>query len=116
MTTDLVGPVNVIRFGIYGRSGSVIYTPPGNTCDPRYDACTNHHVACDCREAEWAEQRAEWRDEYKGLQEAFDQVLAGHSTAIHGAPNPYTGESDAPCACTGCQIARLLGRYPRRPS
>ena len=116
MSTDVVGPVNVVHFGPFGRAGSVIYTPPGNTCDPRYDACTSHHVACDCREAEMAEQRAEWRDEYKGVQEAFDQVLAGHSTAIMGAPNPYTGESDNPCACTGCQIARLLGYYPRRTS
>lgn len=57
------------------------YRPPGNTCDPRYAACTQHRVACDCREAHMAEDRAEMRaysDENKRFAQSIDAVLAIH--------------------------------------
>lgn len=113
MTTELVGPVRTVRFGWRPGSPEVNYTPPGNTCDPRYDACTDHHVACDCREAEWSEQTHESAGEAKHTQAVFDRVLAGHPTRIYGSPNKYTGETDLPCQCTGCQIARECSIYPR---
>jgi len=127
MTGHLVGPVRngVIHFrsGMRGNDGAIAYTPPQNTLDPRYDACTDHHVACDCREAEFAEERHEWRYErdairqaFDAIRQAFDDILAGHSTHIHGEPNPYTGRADQPCMCTGCQIARATHHYPRKTS
>jgi hypothetical protein len=35
------------------------YKPPINTVDPRYRACTDHHVGCDCREADLREEIVE---------------------------------------------------------
>jgi hypothetical protein len=112
-STEVVGPVNVIRFGRREHHISVNYTPPSDTCDPRWDACHDHHVACDCREAEMSEDRHEWAYERKEIREAVDTILAGHPTYTHGAPNPYTGEVDPPCQCTGCQLARAIHVYPR---
>ena len=109
---EVVGPVHVVHFGAFGRSGSVVYAPPTDTCDPRYEACVDHHVACDCREAEMSEDRHEWAYGRKEIREAVDTILAGHPTNIYGAPNPYTGETDPPCQCTGCQLARAIHVYP----
>lgn len=109
---ELVGPLPVVVFrgGPHWRDRdqpqpSVAYVPPKNTLDPRYDACTEHRVACDCREAEFAEERAEQRMERKQMQDAFSEILAGHVTRNY--------DSDAPgCMCTGCQIARACHIYP----
>jgi hypothetical protein len=55
-TSALVGPLPQIRFQDGTRE---VYSPPRNTVDPRYKACTDHRRACDCREAESAEERQE---------------------------------------------------------
>ncbi len=71
---------------------------PRDTFDPRYPLCTEHRFACDCREAELAEERAEWRSEFEAARKVFNRVLAGHRTF-----------ADSPadvCKCTGCEIAR----------
>ena len=99
-------PSGVIRFGIWGEGGMVQYTPPRNTIDPRYDACTDHHVACDCREAEFAEYRAEAQADHQLIQAAFDRLLAGHPTRTY--------DDSPPCQCSGCQIARACSIYPHR--
>ena len=116
MSGTLVGPMPVVRFGTFGQAGQVIYSPPRDTLDVRYALCTDPHVACDCREAEWAEERQERRLRSQEIREAFDRILAGHSTFVVGEPNRWTGETDQPCMCTGCQIARELGIYPARRS
>lgn len=108
----------VVRFGggprptdrprrIFEPTAVAFYTPPRDTCDPRYEACTHHHVACDCREAEFAEHRKEMSGEWKRLNEAMDRILAEHPT--------HTWDDEMqPCQCTGCQIAREIGYYPKR--
>lgn len=57
-TSALVGPLPQIRFHDGTRE---VYSPPRNTVDPRYTACTDHRRACDCREAEAAENLGELR-------------------------------------------------------
>jgi hypothetical protein len=69
----------------------VAYAAPANTLDPRYIACTEHRVACDCREAEQREDLADVNAEFKMLRSAITEILAGHPEG---------------CMCTGCQIAR----------
>lgn len=107
--TALVGPIRdgIIRFGLFGSAGAVAYTPPGDTTDPRYDACTDHHVACDCREAEISEERREHAAFRDTVQAAFDAALDGHPT--------YDNWRDGatPCQCSGCQIARAIHVIPK---
>lgn len=83
------------------------YDVPKNTLDPRYAACTDHHVACDCREADLAEQLGEHRMEWRAVHVAARQALAGHQ--VYGRDED---ERDA-CLCSGCAIQRatrnLLG-------
>ena len=110
-STELVGPLPVIRFyggppqswENKGRSRpAVAYVPPKNTLDPRYTACIDHHVACDCREAEFAEYRQEARAEWEQVRQAFDRALTGHLT--------WSPTLDGPqCECTACRLARELG-------
>lgn len=57
-STALAGPLPVIRFW---DETTIVYTPPRDTLDPRFAVCSDHRPACDCREAEWSEQRQEWR-------------------------------------------------------
>ena len=84
----------------------IAYDVPKNTLDPRVETCTDHHVACDCREAILAEDLNEIRSEYRRFQEVVSKVLAGHPTA--------SGATDADsCQCTGCQIARHAYIYPK---
>lgn len=110
-TKTLVGPLPTVRF----HDGTkVAYDVPRDTMDPRYRPCTDHHVACDCREAEMAEQIQELRGQLREAQEAARQILAGHATYAY--EEGADGERGRPvgCMCTGCQIARqgyLLSHY-----
>lgn len=87
------------------------YMPPTNTMDPRYAACIDHHVACDCREADLREDIVEYRAEYHLLKAAIEKVVGDHHTWLPPAPNPNnTGadyEETPGCQCTGCEIVRL---------
>jgi hypothetical protein len=64
------------------------YLPPrGGTLDPRYAACTKHWVACDCREAHMAEDRAEIRahiTENRRYGDAVRAVLTLHRRNLTG--------------------------------
>lgn len=104
MTTALVGPLPTIRF----HDGTKIaYTVPRDSMDPRYVACTNHHPACDCREAERAEDVGE------------------HRAAMDDARQIIAHLMDAPCSidkrqdCQTCRGAltswlhRYESAYPR---
>lgn len=99
--TALVGPLPAIWF----QDGSrIAYAPPRNTLDNRYAACNDHHPACDCREACWAEERQEYRAERAEVRRAGTEVLSGHVTYAWCED----GQIDYArrCQCTGCQIAR----------
>lgn len=108
----LVGPVRTVNFyggpgGSLGCPASVNYDTPRDTLDPRVARCTDHRVACDCREAEHAEIVAELRYELREFRAAFDKVLAGHPTG-----SSYVEDPENFCQCTGCQIARTAHHYP----
>lgn len=101
-TTALVGPVPTVRF----QDGTKIaYRVPRDTMDPRYRPCRDHRVACDCREAELAEQIQELRGMLEEARAAARAVLAGHATFAYergvGGRDREIG-----CSCTGCQVAR----------
>lgn len=81
----------VFGYVVFRDGTRIDYPVPLNTLDPRYLTCTQHRPACDCREAELAEDRAELNAELKALRRVFRRVLAGHPEE---------------CACTGCQILR----------
>jgi hypothetical protein len=103
MSAELVGPVPVIRF-MDGTQQA--YTPPRDTMDIRYAACKDHHPACDCREALFAEDFGEFQGERKEVMAAFAAELAGHATWPSWQSDP-----DGPfqvCSCTGCRIARRV--------
>lgn len=100
----VVGPLPVIRFMDGTRQA---YTPPRNTLDIRYAACSDHHPACDCREAEFAENFGEFRAERADIVAAFAAELQDHATW----PPWSDGSPDAAfnvCSCTGCRIARRV--------
>jgi hypothetical protein len=82
---------------------------PRDTMDPRYPKCTAHHLACDCREAEMAENINEYRLMLREWQDAADAILAGHPTRVWAEDGTRTVE----CQCTGCQIARLAWHTPK---
>jgi hypothetical protein len=90
-----------------------LYVPPRDTLDPRYERCTRHHTACDCREAVWAEHLAELIADTRDLQRACDQLLAGHNTYGEVFLDDGRHVVGTPCMCTGCQIARAVHIYPR---
>ncbi|SDL74757.1 hypothetical protein SAMN05421874_12878 [Nonomuraea maritima] len=79
---------------------------PKNTMDPRWRACADHHPACDCREAELAENLAEVRWERDHMLRVMREELAGHATWAYRNNN----ERDllAECKCTGCVIVRRI--------
>lgn len=54
------------------RAGATGYDVPKDTLDPRYAACSDHRVACDCREAEHAETVAELLAELREYRRAFE--------------------------------------------
>ena len=84
---------------VYFNDGPAVpeirYRPPGDTTDPRYAACRQHRVACDCREAHMAEDRAEmrsYRDQADRLEQGVDAVLA-----LHAGPDEW-----GRCSAPGC--------------
>lgn len=114
-TKELVGPLRRVWF-----SGNVIrgYDLPRDTCDVRYEACAEHRTACDCREATFAEVRAELSYELREIKDALTAVLAdalkGHPTFAPPDEDDWAldvAAEDGPvCRCTGCVIARALYR------
>lgn len=113
-STALVGPLPTITFG--GGPGDFFhrarqaYDVPRDTRDPRYPVCVEHHPACDCREAELAEEIGELRMVIKQLEDAVRTVLAGHRVIDWDQPWHETrrGRGGLACQCTGCQIARRV--------
>lgn len=91
---------------------AVDHAPPTDTRDPRYAACTDHHTACDCREAELGEEIHEWRANFRLAQAAAQEVCDGHPTwpdyydQSHSLDTAAYVRSEACCQCTGCQIIR----------
>lgn len=86
--------------------------PPLDTRDPRWNNCIDHHLACDCREAEQNELINELRSEWKNLRDTMDVMLAGHATQVHQydrQPRP-----DLECQCQLCDFARKAGLVPFR--
>lgn len=84
----------------------VAYEVPANTCDPRYRQCTEHHVACDCREAELAEVIGELRSEWRYVREAVRRALAGHQVDYPLGLSDIRRYSFPLCLCSGCVIER----------
>lgn len=99
MTAVLVGPLQRVTFA----DGTTEYHDmPRDTLDIRYSACGNHHLACDCREASFAEECSELRGDLRYIDRAFSEVLDGHLTRAR--------PGEVACMCTGCRIARRGGR------
>jgi hypothetical protein len=107
------GPVVLFR----GSSGplrrvpvAVDQPPPTDTCDPRYVACVDHRLACDCREAELGEEVHEWRANFTQAQAVAQEICAAHPTWPDYYDRTDAGyayePSEACCQCTGCQIIR----------
>lgn len=98
MTTDLVGPMPTITFRDKSQQA---YKPPSDTMDPRYAVCTDHHPACDCREAE----RSEDRNEHKAAMDDAKKIIA----RLVDAPCPPSRRQD----CTTCMdaLSSWLQRY-----
>lgn len=94
-STALVGPLPTVRFHDGVR---LVADPPKDTTDPRWSACVEHRTACDCREAELNEDRAEYRAMYNEVRQAAERILAGHPT--------WADDNETACDCTGCRIVR----------
>jgi hypothetical protein len=104
----LVGPM--VRFR--GGPVAVDRSAPTNTGDPRYRACTDHHLACDCREADLNEQLHEYRSEWQLLRDEMGRAIRGHATVVEqedGQPR-----IDLQCQCALCEFARVAGLVPNR--
>jgi hypothetical protein len=82
-------PTDRVRFADGSTSD---YKPPFMTVDPRYSACSDHHVGCDCREAHLREDILEFKIEEQKWKTAAEEIVGGH-------------DQDT-CMCTGCQIIR----------
>ncbi len=104
-SADLVGPMMRFR----GQQVAVTSAPPRDTTDPRYDRCTDHHLACDCREAELNEQLAEQRIDWFQLRDQLGAALVDHPTVV-----TINGQErrDLYCQCTGCVFARAVNLVP----
>lgn len=79
---------------------------PTSTLDPRFATCTDHRVACDCREAVLAEDVAELRGDRDLLLRTLHEELAGHATRAYTSEGAR--DEQAECKCTGCRIVRRL--------
>jgi hypothetical protein len=115
MTGALV-PLQRVRFGggYVGRRPTVVVEPlPRNTLDLRYPFCRDHRTACVCREAEHAEQLAEYRHELDAVRAAALEVLVGHRLFDWGGADDrdddrrlVRGDGPLACQCTGCRLMR----------
>lgn len=103
MTTALVGPLQRVAY-----NGVTEYRDlPRNTMDIRYDACGNHHLACDCREARQAEDTGEYRARLAEIEAAIIAATAGHSTWAYSRDG-MSIDILAQCKCAPCGIRRDL--------
>lgn len=104
MSGELVGPLQPVRYNGGHRTVVTWADLPRNTCDIRYAACGSHHLACDCREAQQAEDISEYRAMYRELETAILAAIRGHQTYAYDA----WGWDDelAQCKCQACGIAR----------
>lgn len=91
----------------------IAYRAPRDTMDPRYAACTNHRVACDCREAEHAEEMAEHRAEWASLRDAARRALAGHQIDHPMGLTDIERLGFPLCLCSGCVVHRETGNLLR---
>ncbi|MGH3795989.1 MAG: hypothetical protein ACRDSP_13990 [Pseudonocardiaceae bacterium] len=123
-STALVGPLPTIHFQYGARSEWQVYAVPRDTMDQRYAACTKHHPACDCREAEFAEQMGEYRSEQTAMRRAAARLLVCHRLHDYGDVELLSagrtraevgdelwwrymsGDGPLACQCTGCQLTR----------
>lgn len=100
---ELVGPIVHFR----NQAIPVDRTPPRNTVDGnRWSACTEHHLACDCREAELNEQIQELRSEYRELAAALRSAIVDHPTFVETRAG--VRQRDLECRCDGCIVARRI--------
>jgi hypothetical protein len=97
---DLVGPLRRVWFNDAPR----YYDLPRDTLDPRYEACADHHPACDCREASIAEAFAEHKAEHDAMRNAILAAIKGHNT-YPPATSWETAQFEM-CKCVACDIAR----------
>ncbi|MFE3229306.1 hypothetical protein [Nocardia sp. NPDC059228] len=104
-STDLVGPMVWFR----GQPVAVTSSPPRDTTDPRYNACTEHRLACDCREAELSEGLAEHRIDRFALREQLEVALIDHPTVVLV---DGIDRADLHCRCQGCEFARSISLVP----
>lgn len=108
MSGALVGPLPTITF--YGAGEEYVtqaYEVPRNTCDLRARLCTDHHPACDCREALLNENLHEHIYEWKLLRDVARNALQGHQLRHPLGTNGYRArQTDSLCLCSGCVIAR----------
>ncbi|WP_280452274.1 hypothetical protein [Nocardia cyriacigeorgica] len=102
----LVGPL--VRFR--GEQVAVTSSPPRDTRDPRYLSCTDHRLACDCREAELAEQLTDYRLEFEQMRDLFDALTESHPTRVEV---DGVRRADLECRCPLCVFGRQarLDRY-----
>ena len=98
----VVGPLRRVWFND-GMTNPRYYDLPKNTLDPRYEACADHHPACDCREATIAENHDELVAENRAMYKAICDAIDGHNTypAAEGQRDDF-----AMCKCAACGIAR----------
>ena len=90
----------LVRFN-HNPGPEIRYRPPTSTMDLRYAACTNHRVACDCREAHMAEDRAEHqyeRDTNRNLIARLRSIAREHALDRSGRCGVcFAGFAGQPC-------------------
>jgi hypothetical protein len=102
----LVGPLQPV---CYANGPVAWHDLPRNTLDVRYAACGNHHLACDCREAQQAEDIGEFAAMWGEIRRAVLAAIKGHQTyAFTGTDDTGWSGTDefAQCKCQACVIAR----------
>lgn len=105
-STALIGPL--VRFR--GHQIPVDRTPPRNTVDgDRWRNCTDHHLACDCREAEQNENLNEMRGEMRLIKDVLAQATVGHPTFVE-VRQYGSRRRDLECQCIACDLIRRLER------